>query len=201
MKFGKNLKDMIEESNSEFADKFLSYKQLKKKLKSLPVPEGNTSEKLHPVEISVSPEGESILTNNLNLEQQSFVMMLNEELQKFNHFYIEKEEEYVMELQKLEEDLRQMTDGTAEELSALRLRFVKFHGRLVLLQNWGALNYSALVKILKKHDKNSALALRSPFLMNVLTQPFYSVEILKELLERAEEAYKVIDEKQSAPPP
>uniref|UniRef100_A0A7S0RPW0 SPX domain-containing protein n=1 Tax=Pyramimonas obovata TaxID=1411642 RepID=A0A7S0RPW0_9CHLO len=157
-----------------------------------------SQKKKRPVELSVSPQGESFLKNNLSQEEQSFVVMLNMELQKFNEFFMEKEEEYVMESQRLEEDLKKVTNATAEELSCLRLRWVKFHGQLVLLQNWGALNYSALVKILKKHDKNSTLALRSPFLSNVLKQPFYSVEVLKELLARAEEAYRIIDEKQKA---
>jgi hypothetical protein len=36
-------------------------------------------------------------------------------------------------------------------MQVLQMEFVKFHGTLVLLQNWSALNYAALVKILKKH--------------------------------------------------
>eukprot|EP00976_Prorocentrum_cordatum_P041931 849700-Prorocentrum_minimum.AAC.2 len=197
MKFGKNLKDMIEESNPEFADKFLSYKQLKKVLKSIPVAAGDVTRL--PGEPSPSPEEDSILKNKLIAEQQSgFVTMLNEELQKFNDFYMEKEEEYVMELQNMEDELGRLASETPEELSQIRMRLVKFHGRLVLLQNWASLNYSALVKILKKHDKSSVLALRIPFLHNVLTQPFYSVEILRDLVSRSEELYRTIEEKQKA---
>jgi hypothetical protein len=36
-------------------------------------------------------------------------------------------------------------------MQVLQIEVVKFHGTLVLLQNWSALNYAALVKILKKH--------------------------------------------------
>lgn len=47
----------------------------------------------------------------------------------------------------------------------LQMEFVKFHGTLVLLQNWSALNYAALVKILKKHGApcpSPALSLHAP---------------------------------------
>lgn len=36
MKFGKRLRDLLEDSLPEWQDKFLAYKELKKKLKSLP---------------------------------------------------------------------------------------------------------------------------------------------------------------------
>mmetsp|Transcript_33406 Transcript_33406/g.56086 ORF Transcript_33406/g.56086 Transcript_33406/m.56086 type:complete len:286 (-) Transcript_33406:433-1290(-) len=190
MKFGKKLNDMIEESQSEFADKFLAYKQLKKKLKSLPiVGEDQISE------IPSSTQATSDRCQCMTPEEKEFVKMLNEELEKFNDFYMEKEEEYVIELQNLEDELDKV-DVSQVELSRLRLRFVKFHGQLVLLQNWSALNYSALVKILKKHDKHSSITLRSSFLCNVLAQPFYSVEVLRDMITRAEQGYQTIAGKQ-----
>lgn len=41
---------------------------------------------------------------------------------------------------------------------------------MVLLLHWSLLNYAAVVKILKKHDKRSGLLLRAPYLANVLQQ-------------------------------
>jgi SPX domain protein involved in polyphosphate accumulation len=43
-------------------------------------------------------------------------------------------------------------------------------GEMVLLLHWSLLNYAAVVKILKKHDKRSGLLLRAPYLANVLQQ-------------------------------
>lgn len=40
----------------------------------------------------------------------------------------------------------------------------------VLLENYSNLNYTGLVKILKKHDKRTGLFLRHPFITTVLRQ-------------------------------
>ena len=41
---------------------------------------------------------------------------------------------------------------------------------MVLLLHWSMLNYTAVQKILKKHDKQSGVVLRAPFLASVLQQ-------------------------------
>lgn len=45
-----------------------------------------------------------------------------------------------------------------------------FHGVQVLLENYSNLNYTGLVKILKKYDKRTGLLLRHPFINTVLSQ-------------------------------
>lgn len=50
--------------------------------------------------------------------------------------------------------------------------------------------FAALVKILKKHDKRSSLSLRSPFLVSVLQQPFYSTEVLSQLIGKVEGRFR-----------
>jgi len=198
----------------EFQDKFLCYKQLKKVLKSLPSSEVDDGAQrsdeghgaaaqspLHNPPTSSSAATSATERNSpLTPEEVSFVKMLNEELEKFNEFYMEKEEEYVMHMKRLEDELEQLTGAgrvaETEELDALHVACVRFHGTLVLLQNWSALNYAALVKILKKHDKHSKLALRSPYLANVLNQPFYSTEVLSELVAGTESLYTKVMVKQ-----
>lgn len=49
-------------------------------------------------------------------------------------------------------------------------------GEMVLLLHWSLLNYAAVVKILKKHDKRTGLLLRAPYLANVLQQVTPSCE-------------------------
>jgi len=68
-----------------------------------------------------------------------------------------------------------------------------FHGELVLMEHWVSLNYTALVKILKKHDKRSNLSLRSPFLVSVLQQPFYSTEVLTQLITKTESRFRKLN--------
>jgi len=83
----------------------------------------------------------------------------------------------------------------ASELSDACTRLAHFHGELVLLEHWCSLNYAGLVKILKKHDKRSSLSLRAPILNSVLRQPFYSTEILSELVRSTEARFHLISQR------
>lgn len=47
---------------------------------------------------------------------------------------------------------------------------LQFHGSCIMLMHWSLLNYAAVAKILKKHDKRTGLLLRAPYLSNVLQQ-------------------------------
>ena len=108
-----------------------------------------------------------------------------DELRRFNEYFVEKEEEYVIRVKDLEDRLEAActSSSRAEVAEAL----VHIHGGLVLQLHWSSLNYASLVKILKKHDKITGLALRSPFLANVLRQPFSSTSIMRRLAQRVEE--------------
>ena len=155
MKFGKRLQSQIDETLPEWRDKYLSYKQLKKRLKSIsapdcftdaafsspehdlppppppnptadpqnnlpdrtpPIPDGNHASSAPLSESSLdSPGEESVLTASksssgsvpdecsnhgfLTAEEADFIHLLNAELEKFNTFFMEKEEEYVIRLQ------------------------------------------------------------------------------------------------------
>jgi len=76
-----------------------------------------------------------------------------QELDKFNAFFIEKEETLVILGHALSEratSLLSRADTSPAELASLCQRLARFHGELVLLEHWCSLNYAALVKILKK---------------------------------------------------
>lgn len=83
MKFGKEFRIHLEETLPEWRDKYLSYKPLKKLLKNIPAPP----------------------TDNLPLDaplpelHEWFVGILNEELEKFNDFYVDKEEDFIIRFQ------------------------------------------------------------------------------------------------------
>ena len=134
-------------------------------------------------------------------EQRAFVKTLNAELQKFNRFFINSEEDFVMRETKLEEEFHRVLNDNGSrgpEFSVESHRracraFADFHGELVLLEHWVSLNYTALVKILKKHDKRSTLSLRSPFLVSVLQQPFYSTEVLSQLVTKTEARFRTLN--------
>ena len=199
---------------------FLCYKTLKKCLKSIPEPKGaaknDKPESLAPAVIGAerrSPNEKKELVA-LTAEQRAFVKTLNDELKKFNKFFMNAEEDLVMRERVLGTRFHKLVDKdtgklattrasvseteardelsatTVSELKDTRKAFADFHGELVLLEHWTSLNYTALVKILKKHDKRSSLRLRSPFLVSALQQPFCSTEVLTQLIKKTEARFR-----------
>ncbi|XP_020232883.1 SPX domain-containing protein 1 [Cajanus cajan] len=164
MKFGKSLNKQMEKTLPQWRDKFLSYKQLKKKLKLVP-----KRPRLH---VHTS-NGETDFTNSLQ-----------HELHKFNTFFLEKEEECIIKFKELQDRVATVKDSN--ELMQIRKEIVDFHGEMVLLENYSALNYTGLVKILKKYDKRTGALIRLPFIQKVLQQPFFTTDLLYKLVEECE---------------
>ncbi len=179
------------------APQFLCYKTLKKCLKSIPSPPprppGGGSDS------TPSPPRAIRRASELSESQRHFVKTLNAELQKFNRFFMDAEEDLVMRESRVGDLYRAVVteegtraDGfTVDAHRRARKALADLHGELVLTEHWVSLNYTALAKILKKHDKISPeLSIRSPFLVSVLTQPFYSTEVLSELIARTERRFR-----------
>ncbi|GBG91403.1 hypothetical protein CBR_g52290 [Chara braunii] len=214
MKFGKRLRTQIEDMLPEWRNHFLSYKQLKKRLKTL---NGSQDGGSPPRQL---PSGDLFATGRngaggggglfpqegldapvqgpFTIEEEEFVKLLNEELKKFNTFFMGKEEDFVMRYDHLRRKLEQLTaacdadDVTecqkcAESVNDVRRDIVTFHGELVLLENYSSLNYTGLAKILKKHDKRTGMLLRVPYLQTALRQPFYTTEQLTKFMRWCEE--------------
>ncbi|KAK2982672.1 hypothetical protein RJ640_027660 [Escallonia rubra] len=79
MKFGKRLKQQIQETLPGWRDKFLSYKDLKKLVRL----------------ISSAPP---LLNGSTEYEktEAGFVYLLNNEIDKFNAFFMEQEEDFII---------------------------------------------------------------------------------------------------------
>ncbi|KAB5551935.1 hypothetical protein DKX38_009246 [Salix brachista] len=203
MKFGKSLSNQIEETLPEWRDKFLSYKELKKRLKLIDPNNNNKSmnnENSRPMKKprlaaasadtvgggdctdgggAVSKEGS--MTN----EVVDFIKLLEDELEKFNSFFVEKEEEYIIRLKELQDSVAKAKNFN-EEMIIIRKEIVDLHGEMVLLENYSALNYTGLVKILKKYDKRTGALIRLPFIQRVLRQPFFTTDLLFKLVKKCE---------------
>lgn len=91
MKFGKSLSNQIEETLPEWRDKFLSYKELKKRLKMI-----EPNQLSAPKRRRMDEEGGG--REAMTAEEVDFVELLEAELEKFNAFFVEKEEEYIIRL-------------------------------------------------------------------------------------------------------
>lgn len=104
MKFGKSLSNQIEKTLPEWRDKFLSYKELKKKLKQLEPAKGgggddggqNRPAKRPRVDVADCKGGGD--REGMSKEESDFRNLLEGELEKFNNFFVEKEEEYIIKL-------------------------------------------------------------------------------------------------------
>ncbi|KAL6497482.1 SPX domain-containing protein 4 [Orobanche hederae] len=182
MKFGKEFRIHLEETLPEWRDKYLSYKPLKKLLKNIPAPAAD----------NIPPDG------TFSELQEWFVGILNEELEKFNDFYVDKEEDFIIRFQSLKERIERLkargnTDRVftwemefSREMMEIRKDFVAIHGEMVLLKNYSSLNFAGLIKILKKYDKRTGGLLSLPFTQLAVHQPFFTTEPLTRLVRDCE---------------
>uniref|UniRef100_A0A7R9YT16 SPX domain-containing protein n=1 Tax=Chlamydomonas euryale TaxID=1486919 RepID=A0A7R9YT16_9CHLO len=184
MKFCKVLEDQ-DRDLPELQHLFLRYKALKKKINAIGAAASDAAAN-HGIAADGGDVGpSSVASSGLSTEETEFVATLNEDLERFNSFFMEKEEEEVIKIQALADRLESAT--STEELSDVTQGLINLHGELVLVLHWSLINYSAIVKILKKHDKRTGVFLRAPYLANVLQQPFASTNMMSRLVKRAEQ--------------
>ncbi|KAE8658258.1 SPX domain-containing protein 1 [Hibiscus syriacus] len=189
MKFGKSLSNQIEETLPDWRDKFLSYKELKKKLKLIEPKSNERPNKrlrLDKNYVDIVGTGDKVGEGyGMSKEESDFIELLEEELEKFNAFFMEKEEEYIIRLKELQDSVTKANDSN-EEMIKIRKEIVDFHGEMVLLENYSALNYTGMVKILKKYEKRTGALIRLPFIQRILQQPFYTTDLVYKLVKECE---------------
>lgn len=208
MKFGKEFGIHLEQTLPEWKDKYLCYKPLKKLLKNLPPNPTVDDVDDHPQPspnrnpTAVDPDGN--LPPHLADIQHWFVRILNEELEKFNDFYVDKEEEFVIRFQELKQRIEQVKEKSckngvftsesefSDEMMEIRKDFVTIHGEMVLLKNYSSLNFAGIIKILKKYDKRTGGLLRVHFTQLALRQPFFTTEPLTQLVHECEENLELL---------
>ncbi|KAL9223984.1 hypothetical protein vseg_000062 [Gypsophila vaccaria] len=194
MKFGKSLSNQIEETLPEWRDKFLSYKDLKKKLKLIIPKNIPDDQEKNNDELNISRPMKKQRINcdgdcdeeNMTKEEVNFLRLLEDELEKFNSFFVEQEEEYIIRLKELRDRVAKAKSSNYDEMLKIRKEIVDFHGEMVLLENYSALNYTGLVKILKKYDKRTGALIRLPFIQRVLQQPFFTTDLIYKLVKECE---------------
>ncbi|CAL5381439.1 unnamed protein product [Camellia sinensis] len=181
MKFGKKLQQQIQDTLPGWRDKFLSYKDLKKIVRLIS---------------SASSMMEGSHENGKTEEE--FVYLLDNEIDKFNAFFMEQEEDFVISHKELQQRIQRIIDiwgpngslpseeDYKEKMGRARKDIVNFHGEMVLLMNYSNVNYTGLVKILKKYDKRTGGLLRSPYIQKVLQQPFLKTDVISKLVKECE---------------
>lgn len=169
MKFGKQLRNTVEESYADWRTKFMSYKRLKKCLHTCSL--GNVND------VSFRSTCSS-----------RFMQQLRVELEKVNDFFLDKQEDLVIEHERATVELRAATLPAASGPNArarvyrARQRLTNLHGELVLLDHFGMINYVAFCKILKKHDKKKCVRIRSSCLQSVSATPVFFSSVVRTLI-------------------
>ncbi|KAI3503305.1 hypothetical protein L1887_31745 [Cichorium endivia] len=205
MKFGKEFGIHLEQTLPEWRDKYLCYKLLKRFLKHIPNPTAD-DDNHHP-----PPPPDTAIDRNfpplpphLADLQEWFVRILDEEIEKFNDFYVDKEEEFVIRFKELKERIEEAKekswkDGNftsesefSDEMMAIRKDFVTIHGEMVLLKNYSSLNFAGIIKILKKYDKRTGGLLHVHFTQLTLRQPFFTTQPLTRLVHECEENLELL---------
>lgn len=85
------MSNQVEQALPEWRDKFLSYKELKKRLKVIQTNGGGGDSNKRP---RLDRDGGDARTK----EELDFIRLLEEEIKKLNDFFVEKEEEYIIRL-------------------------------------------------------------------------------------------------------
>lgn len=175
MKFGREFTNHLMKTLPGWRDHYLRYKLLKKLLN-----------KIAPA-VGVPPLPEL---------QVWFVAVLTGEIEKFNDFYVGKEEDLVIRFQALKETInrvRERYNGMfssesefSEYMTELRKDLVVIHGELILLKSYSSLNFAGLIKILKKYDKRTGAKLSIPFARLAFHQPFFMTEPVTRLVHECE---------------
>ncbi|VAI81849.1 unnamed protein product [Triticum turgidum subsp. durum] len=118
MKFGKRLKKQVEESLPGWRDKFLAYKRLKVLVRLVS---------------SSSPHRAAA--------EAAFVRQLHDEVDRFNTFFLEQEEEFIIRHKAVAGEEPSEAERAAQ-MRKVRREIVDLHGEMVLLLNYSAVNYT-----------------------------------------------------------
>lgn len=237
MKFGKKLRELVQESDEEWKPNFMDYKELKKCIQPAPSPhnlgcdDGATnhrqcmSTKSKDSDDDEEDENdndmdnenelpETVLVNNnpnkhkemLSINKQAvrkaeqqhaeFFYRFKREVDKVNEFFLEKQEDFIIEHQHLLSRVNQSVapgSATRKLINDLRERLIKYHGELIVLEQFSTVNYTGFRKILKKHDKKTGINIQSVYLNTVLVTPFFLSDTVRRLIQSTESQLAKLD--------
>eukprot|EP00741_Cyanophora_paradoxa_P008499 tig00001336_g8224.t1 len=167
MKFGKLLESSL--ANRCYREHCLDYKQLKKHIKD--------------IGCGVSHDASGV-----------FCRCLEAQLEVVNDHYFSREEDAVIRLKMLEDEVQRLNSGKNVDVAALRKSLVDFHGELVSLEEYAALNFTGLLKIMKKYMKKIGHN-QSPtnVQQRFLEQPFYTNTTLPQMISKIHSYFHMLD--------
>ena len=125
----------------------------------------------------------------------AFTSLLDKHVETVNDFYMERIEEGVIILHQLHQHCEQIRSGVLrpEFRAACQKSLVQLHFQLLILQNYVALNFTALTKILKKFEKKFEIPVRNDYIGAIVDLPFYRCDALGELVEQSERQFHSLE--------
>jgi len=175
MKFGKVLRQTTDSRMPQWREHMINYKALKQAIKKQ------------------SKEG----TQGASTEQvaEAFTNLLDTHVETVNNFYMERIEEGVIILHALHQHGEQIRAGIAKPdlRAACQRSLVSFHFQLLVLQNYVALNFTAITKVLKKFEKKFEILIKDEYIGAIVELPFYRCDALGDLVEETERQFKTLE--------
>ncbi|ORX46017.1 phosphoserine phosphatase serb [Piromyces finnis] len=170
MKFGNHLLQKQKEASAEWKEYFINYNKLKQYIKT-----DIASYSIHfsPEKMKWKPENNELdfasdlsfrlgkLQNNTSI----FIKTLDEEVEKLSGFFDRNVKSITEEYQNINK-----TNDLVTCKSLLK--------KIITLEQFIMLNYTGIVKIMKKLDRHSGLKLSEPYMFRLVYLPFYHSEEL-----------------------
>lgn len=131
-----------------------------------------------------------------NMSHAQFDGIFREEVEKVNDFFLEKQEDFVMEHAQLS---RKVTDALTPgglsvfQLYRLRQRLTDFHGHLISLDNYATMTFFTFRKILKVFDKKTEDNVYSFYISSVLPTPFITSDTVLRLIQTTENQLRQLE--------
>ncbi|KAI9228642.1 MAG: VTC domain-containing protein [Piptocephalis tieghemiana] len=106
-------------------------------------------------------------------DEATFVQLLEHELDKVYDFHKLKFNEITRRVEYAETRTRTLEQSTTQDGETIDTEVHDITKEVNELQKYARLNYSAFLKIIKKHDKYTSYALRPVFMVRLAAKPFY----------------------------
>eukprot|EP00127_Corallochytrium_limacisporum_P004502 Clim_evm2s166 gene=Clim_evmTU2s166 len=161
MKFGRVL---AEASDNEWKFHYVSYSELKAFLKSR----------------STGKDGQSDRSMWSEDDEAEFIQLLDKNLERVSAWCRAKQDEFNRKLDYLQKEAEKVTEAMIQAQGApfqnLRNQLDELAEEVALLSKYAAVNYTAFMKILKKHDKVTPFSLKPSFSVRIDRKPFYRMD-------------------------
>jgi len=174
MKFGKIFRATVEQRMPQWRDHVVNYKAIKQAIKKQMAQGTHGSQ---PEEVAAA-----------------FTALIDQHVETVNNFYMERIEEGVIILHALNQHCEQIRGGgmRPELRTQCQRSLVAIHFQLLLLQNYVALNFTAVTKILKKFEKRFEIPIRNDYIGALVELPFYRCDALGDLVEETERQFNAL---------